>query len=110
MALIVISLGNSVSYYLTADEYAAQSQSLADSRLRISGKVAPGSISWDPAALTLSFTVSGNSSSLPVVYSGAAPEGFQDGASVLVDGRAGADGVFQAGEILMKCPSKYEPE
>jgi cytochrome c-type biogenesis protein CcmE len=110
IALIVLSLGNSVSYYLTVDEFNAQSHTLEDTRIRISGKVAPGTIVWDAVALSLEFTVSGNSSEVSMVYAGVPPEGFRDEANVLVDGQLGADGIFRAGEILMKCPSKYEPE
>jgi cytochrome c-type biogenesis protein CcmE len=32
------------------------------------------------------------------------------GESVVAEGRLGADGVFQASTILVKCPSKYESE
>ncbi len=110
VALVILSLGNSVSYYLTADEFNAQSDTLEDARVRISGKVAPGTIVWDAASLSLEFTVSGNNSQVAMVYAGAPPEGFRDEANVLVDGQMGADGIFRAGEILMKCPSKYEPE
>lgn len=110
IALVALSLGNSVSYYLTADEFNVRSDTLDGARVRISGKVAPGTIVWDAVALSLEFTVSGNSSEVSMIYAGAPPEGFRDEANVLVDGQMGADGVFRAGEILMKCPSKYEPE
>ena len=44
---------------------------------------------------------------LPVRYRGAEPGNFSQAQSVVVVGRY-RDGVFQASQILVKCPSKYE--
>ena len=110
IALIVLSLNSSVSYYLTVGELSEQASALEDTRVRVSGKVAAGSIVWDAHDLELRFNVSGEGQSLPVVYQGVRPEGFKDDVNVLLDGYLDAGGTFRAGEILMKCPSKYEPE
>lgn len=42
-----------------------------------------------------------------VVLEGAAPNNFEIATSVVAKGRY-RDGVFQASEVLTKCPSKYE--
>ncbi len=47
---------------------------------------------------------------LPVVYKGVKPDTFEQGESVVAEGRLGSDGVFQASNILVKCPSKYESQ
>ena len=44
---------------------------------------------------------------MPVVYKGVEPGNFDQAETVVVVGRY-ADGVFQASQILVKCPSKYE--
>ena len=110
IVLIVLSLNSAVSYYLTVGELSAQASALEDTRVRVSGKVAAGSIVWDARDLELRFNVSGEGETLPVVYQGVRPEGFKDDVNVLLDGYLDAGGTFRAGEILMKCPSKYEPE
>ena len=33
---------------------------------------------------------------------------FKDGAMVVVEGKMGPDGIFQADQLLAKCPTKYE--
>ena len=44
----------------------------------------------------------------PVVYRGIAPDTFTDSVDVVVSGRMGTDGTFQATELLAKCASRYE--
>jgi cytochrome c-type biogenesis protein CcmE len=43
-----------------------------------------------------------------VVYRGIAPDTFTDSVDVVVGGRMGPDGTFQATELLAKCASRYE--
>jgi cytochrome c-type biogenesis protein CcmE len=45
---------------------------------------------------------------MPVVYSGVVPDIFQAGAQVVVEGKLGSNGVFQAQTLLTKCPSKFQ--
>ena len=44
---------------------------------------------------------------IKVVYSGAKPNNFEIATGIVVKGRY-RDGVFEAKEILTKCPSKYQ--
>lgn len=46
---------------------------------------------------------------LKVVYKGSMPNNFETATSVVVTGKY-HDGVFEANDILTKCPSKYEGE
>ena len=43
-----------------------------------------------------------------MVYRGIAPDTFTDSVDVVVSGRMGTDGTFQATELLAKCASRYE--
>jgi cytochrome c-type biogenesis protein CcmE len=44
-------------------------------------------------------------------YHGTIPDAFEEGASVVMDGRYDpAQKLFTANKLLAKCPSKYEPE
>lgn len=51
----------------------------------------------------------GNGDVLTVVYDGAKPGNFDQASHVVCVGRYG-NGVFHAKELLVKCPSKYQPE
>ncbi len=50
-----------------------------------------------------------NGVELKVVYNGAIPNNFESSTSVVVTGKY-HNGVFQASDILTKCPSKYETQ
>ena len=45
---------------------------------------------------------------LQVVYHGPRPDLLQNEAQAIITGRLGADGAFEARELLLKCPSRYE--
>jgi cytochrome c-type biogenesis protein CcmE len=45
---------------------------------------------------------------LEVVYYGPIPDLLQNEAQAIITGKVLASGVFEADEILLKCPTKYE--
>ncbi len=99
-------------YYLEVDEYLSKP---IDSPVRLAGFVVDGSIGKDPAGLAVKFQIRGASGAraIPVFFDsrtagGRIPDTFVDGSQVVVSGQMGKDGVFQAKQLLAKCPSKYE--
>ena len=104
--LIFSSMRGATAQYVTTSE--AKSVGLANRMVRVSGVVVGETINWDAQALLLKFDLSDDAGRLPVVFKGVRPDMFQDGATATVEGKVGADGVFQANQILLKCPSKYE--
>jgi len=99
-------------YYLEVDEYLSKP---TDSPVRLAGFVVDGSIGKDPAGLAVKFQIRGDSGAqaIPVFFDsrsagGRVPDTFVDGSQVVVSGQMGEDGVFQAKQLLAKCPSKYE--
>ena len=108
--LLYMSLSGSVMYYVTVSELLNEGYVEYDTDVRVTGKIGNGSIDWDPENLELEFDVIEGNATLPVIYIGAMPDGFGSGADVLVEGRYHPDEVFRASTIMMKCPSKYEPE
>jgi cytochrome c-type biogenesis protein CcmE len=131
--LIVSSTKASAQYFLTVDELAAKGNAVSGRDLRISGAVLGDSIKYDPQSLTLKFTVANipgdnkvieqqgglaavlhaavvdpNRKRLEVVYTGPKPDLLRNEAQAIMTGKIGADGVFQADELLLKCPTKYE--
>jgi len=109
-ALISVSLSNSLSYYLTVSELVDRESEFFDTSLRVIGKVSDDGIEWSPDTLELRFTITEGACSLPVIYEGAKPSGFQVSSDILAEGKHHSDGVFRASTLIMKCPSKYEPE
>jgi cytochrome c-type biogenesis protein CcmE len=99
-------------YYLEVDEFLAKP---TENPVRLAGFVVDGSIGKDPAGLAVKFAIRGNtgSTTIPVYFDsrsagGRVPDTFVDGSQVVVSGQMGRDGVFQAKQLLAKCPSKYE--
>lgn len=116
--IVVLAIGylayggfmSSATYYYTVGELNGLGSSIYGDSVRVSGKVAPGSIEQERAGLTMRFTIVEGEESLPVVYQGVVPDAFKVNNDVVVDGRLSSSGVFQADSILVKCPSKYVPE
>ncbi len=95
-------------YYLTATEATGQMSSLAGRAFRLSGKVADGSISFDPATTQLRFVVTDGQADVALVYHGQTPDNFYAGQTVVAEGAADGRGGMTAERIIVKCPSKYE--
>ena len=76
--------------------------------MKVGARVVPGSIKRDPGGKQYAFQVTDGAHTIPVVYRGIAPDTFTDSVDVVVGGRMGADGTFQATELLAKCASRYE--
>ncbi len=131
--LIVSATQASAEYFMTIDELKAQGTSAVGRNLRVSGAVVGSSIQYDPQTLTLSFQVANvpgdnrevdaqgglaavlhaavtdpNRTRIQVVYSGPKPDLLKDEAQAIMTGQYGADGIFHADELLLKCPTKYQ--
>ena len=106
--LIVTNIGGASAQYLSVEELLAQGPS--DQMVRVSGLVSGETIDWDPQRLVLRFEMADESGSIPVMYEGARPDMFRDGAQVVVEGKHSSNDVFEANALLLKCPSKYVEE
>ena len=49
-----------------------------------------------------------NAAKMTIYYKGARPDLLKDEAQAIITGSLDANGDFQATELLLKCPSKYE--
>ena len=133
--LIASSTQASAQYYLTIDELAEKGESVRGRDLKISGAVDGDSIVYEPETLTLRFTVANvpaeleaieesgglaegvhqavsdpNARRLQVVYVGVKPDLLRHEAQAIMTGRMDDNGVFQASELLLKCPTRYEED
>jgi cytochrome c-type biogenesis protein CcmE len=131
--LIWTATASNLQFFMTVDELNAKRQDVVDKNLRVSGAVIGNSIQYDAQSLTLSFEVAHVPADSPeietegglaealhlavmdpsrarmkVVYVGVKPDLLRNEAQAIMTGHLGADGVFYAEELLLKCPTRYE--
>ena len=106
--LIFSSIGGSTAYYLTLAELKAQGADAFGKKVRVTGIVDGDTIEWDERSLNLRFDIADESGRLAVAYYGVRPDMFQAEAEVVVEGSLTEGGLFEASNLLLKCPSKYE--
>ncbi len=104
----ISSFQSNAIYYLTLKELNAQRSAIINQPVRVNAPLDKSSIQFDDKTLTLKFNLKDDNLILPVVYKGVKPDTFEQGESVVAEGKLGSDGVFTASTILVKCPSKYE--
>ena len=106
--LIVTSIQGATAPYLTVSELRSRGSSIYERNVRVTGVIQGESIDWNAQDLILKFEIADEGGRLPVVYNGLRPDMFQDGAEAVVEGRYTQGGVFEAHNLVLKCPSKYE--
>ena len=112
LAALVVLLFNvlqSANYYLEVHELKDKGESIYGEQVRVTGDVARGSTEYDVQNRILTFTITDEEESLPVVYRGIRPNNFDDGVKVVVEGSYNSTGVFEGDQIITKCPSRYVP-
>ncbi len=108
-ALSYIGVSKFATYDITVSEFVAKAGSFTGKQVRVVGEIVPGSVNQDTKNFTLSFTIADGNVSLPVVYQGVVPDTFKEGTDIVVEGKSDQQGVFQASQLITKCPAKYEP-
>lgn len=134
IAYLIISATRANSqYYLTVEELQNRAAAMRGREVRVTGVVLGSTIQEDPNALVIRFSVAhipGDSdeiearggmaqvlhdssldSNLPrlqVEYHGVRPDLLKDEAQAIMAGRLDENGVLQAEELLLKCPTRYE--
>ena len=111
------------TYYLSADEALARAAARqAPLAVRVRGSVQPGSLRVDAATATVRFVLGPEAAEgdgrphpqaaprIQVVYRGAPPDSLGEGTPVIVEGSLSPDGQLTATQLLVTCPSRYEPE
>jgi cytochrome c-type biogenesis protein CcmE len=96
-------------YFKLPSELKADKGNTRDKFLRMGGMVVKGSLRTDLKNLAYHFELSDGSASIPVFFKGIPPDLFSEGKGAVVEGRMGADGVFQATTIMAKHAEEYSP-
>jgi len=133
--LILPSLQSGAQYYLTVEELLQDPARYQQETVRISGAVIGDSIVWDGAAGLLFFTIASvpaereqieaaggfeaslrqavadpDRARIDVQIASPPPDLLQGEVQAILTGRLGADGIFNADELLLKCPSRYQDD
>ncbi len=128
-AVIFLIISQSVSgaqYFMTVEKLLSDKQYVGQT-VRISGAVIDGTIKYDPEKLIIEFSIANippeadnqaealykaatdpNAVRLPVrIENQVKPDLLKKEAQAILTGKLGADGVFHATELLLKCPSRF---
>ncbi len=95
-----------MTYYVTPTEL-ARDPGVARDALRVGGLVVPDSV--QRGAATVSFRLTDGAHDLDVVSSDTLPETFRGGQGAVVQGRLGAEGVFEADRVMVRHSNEYQP-
>ena len=106
--LVASAFRNNLVFFFSPTQVAAK-EAPVNRTFRIGGLVEEGTLKRERDGLTVRFTVTDTAASIPVVYKGILPDLFKEGRGCVAQGRIGADGVFQADEVLAKHDENYMP-
>ncbi len=131
--MIISATRATAEFFITIRELQESQADYAGQNLRVSGAVLGDSIQYDRSTGNLHFTVvhipgdddeieklggleavlhqaveNPDNPQLAVIYQGPQPDMLKHEAQAILTGQLNADGVFEAEELLLKCPSKYE--
>jgi cytochrome c-type biogenesis protein CcmE len=98
---------SSLVYYLTPTEFARKPE-LRAARVRLAGRVVPGSVARSPGEAR--FSITDGVTRYDVRFTGALPDLFADGREVLVEGRMGDANTLLATQVITTHPVEYKEQ
>jgi len=105
LGFLMVNLSSSLVYFNTPAELLAREPD--DSRLRLGGRVVPGSVVENDS--TVSFEVEDCNSSVSVVHTGVPPQLFQDGIGIVLEGSWTGE-QFDSDTMLVKHDEQYRSD
>ncbi len=108
VGLVLFALKNNVSLYFTPTQV-YNKEAPQGRNFRIGGLVEKGSLQREKDGLTVHFTITDTTRSMPVVYVGILPDLFKEGKGVVAQGKLEDGNVFHAEEVLAKHDENYMP-
>jgi len=112
---VVVSVGlalrafeENMLYFFSPSQVVA-GEAPTERAFRLGGLVLEDSVAREKGSLTVEFVVTDNVHSVPVQYTGALPDLFQEGKGVVTLGRFDANGDFIAEQVLAKHDENYMP-
>lgn len=110
ITIYLASVGASADwqYYLTTDECLNQADSLIGDRLRVSGKIATGSLEVATDRRSATFQLVGHGQTLAVTSVCLVPDNLAEEREVVVEGLLENSRSMRADKLITRCASKYE--
>lgn len=105
LVVLMVNLSSSLVYYNTPAE--VQARDVDDTRLRLAGRVVAGSVV--ERDMTVVFVVEDCDTSVDVVHTGAPPQLFAEGISVVLEGRWDGE-AFRSDTMLVKHDEQYRAD
>jgi cytochrome c-type biogenesis protein CcmE len=105
LVVLMANLSSSLVYYNTPAE--VQARDVDDSRLRLAGRVTPGSVFEQET--TVAFVVEDCDTSVAVIHTGAPPQLFAEGIGVVVEGTWDGE-TFESDTMLVKHDEQYRAD
>ncbi len=99
--------GGAGMYNFSLKDLSAQKGQLSGKDVKVSGRIAKGSVRGAPASTSFRFDLEDDEGHrISVGYKRLLPDPFEEGREAIVQGKL-VDGVLQADNLTVKCPSRY---
>jgi len=106
--LIASALKDEAAYFYAPDD--VQTKGVEPGRaIRLGGMVVTGSLGKAEDGITIDFDVTDGKATVPVRFTGIAPDLFKEGSGVVAEGVFDENGTFIASELLAKHDERYMP-
>jgi len=105
--LVLRAFEDSLVFFYSPTDIATRSDIDRSRMIRIGGMVEKNSLRRQGTKVR--FSVTDGPNHLTVTYTGVLPDLFREGQGVVAQGRIGADGIFNAREVLAKHDENYMP-
>ena len=107
-ALVLSAFQQNLVFFFSPSQVVAK-EAPVNRTFRVGGLVENGTLKRENDGLTVRFIVTDTAANVPVVYKGILPDLFKEGRGCVAQGKIGADGVFQADQVLAKHDENYMP-
>jgi len=109
--LFYFGMSSSMIAYLNVKDIVEAPSKKISKLVKVTGIVKPGSVKSDINNHTIKFLLVDSKEpkyKMEVSYSGIVPDNFKPGNNVVVRGKLLKSNIFNANQLLAKCPSKYK--
>ncbi len=107
--LISQAFPGSTRYYLTVDEFLADTESQDGRSVRVVGSLVPDSFQREQGTTLANFQIANEGQVLDASYEGVVPDLFFNLESeIVLEGKYSPASRFHVDNVVVKCPSKFE--
>jgi len=106
--MVYLGASSSWQYYVTVDECAAGADALRGAKVRVSGRIAAGTLQVAEDRREAAFAMQGTQGNLAVTCLGPLPDNLAEGIDVVVEGRLEEPHRLAGQKVITRCASKYQ--